>query len=199
MPHQTDKPGILLVIAERGKPHLPIQAWLVRSNPGRTALHVSGLITERVLAPLGAVVRSLNNDFRTACGHTGEQAVGVDHLERRDQILDGAQRPGAHSQEGLQQLCAADRPDKNDERDSDIPLNTTGSFHGEKAAGVFGEAGREHSLPEGIVDQKNTKSESQPVEKRVVASDEDQNLERGYGSRGYSAEAASGKNEKWRP
>src|SRR4029077_6832094 len=69
------EPGLIVVAAERGKPHLPVEARLMRRNPWRTAMQVAGLVLELVGLPLDAVVGSLDDDLRPRDGHHREQAV----------------------------------------------------------------------------------------------------------------------------
>ena len=47
--------------AQRGEPHLPIEARLMRRVPSRRAHHIAGFVFERVLAPVNPVIRALDN------------------------------------------------------------------------------------------------------------------------------------------
>src|SRR5262245_37468793 len=78
-PHaKIDEPGIAADVAEGGKPHLPIQARLVRSNKIRRTLNVSRLVLELISLPALAVVAAFHNDFGSSHGHDGKQSITID-------------------------------------------------------------------------------------------------------------------------
>src|SRR5258708_1668984 len=64
---QAHEPGVLLVIAKRREPHLPIQTRLMRLNPDRPALDVARLVAKFVCQPGIAVIRAFDNNPRP-CG-----------------------------------------------------------------------------------------------------------------------------------
>ena len=75
---KPQKPLILSARSKCGKPHLPIEARLMRSHPPRGAIDRTGLPLEFVRLPSLTIVTSVNQDLRSGGGHDGEQAVGVD-------------------------------------------------------------------------------------------------------------------------
>ena len=61
---EIDEPGVVAVIAERGEPHLPVQARLVRSDEFWPPFEVAGLVFEFVFDPCDAVIAALDDNFR---------------------------------------------------------------------------------------------------------------------------------------
>jgi hypothetical protein len=57
--------GELWLRAQRRKPHLPIQPWLVWRNPSQRARNVARLEFELIGLPFETVVAALNDDLRS--------------------------------------------------------------------------------------------------------------------------------------
>ena len=53
---EVDEPGIGARVAERGKPHLPIESRLMRRDERRSAIERAGFRTKRIFLPLDAIV-----------------------------------------------------------------------------------------------------------------------------------------------
>src|SRR6266850_7556626 len=98
-PSEAPEPRLLIELAERRKPHLPIETRLIRRHPGRAPPEVAGLVLELVWQPRGAIVRALDNDFGSGGGHDGKQTVAIDAPERGDEAGNWFDDCGAgHSQ-----------------------------------------------------------------------------------------------------
>src|SRR5580700_967468 len=75
-------PGILPPIAQRGKPQVPVKAWLIgRINPRRD-MHVLRFIAEGVGRPGLAVARTLEFDFVSLARNDGKKTELVGEAER---------------------------------------------------------------------------------------------------------------------
>src|ERR1044071_744512 len=86
--------GILLIIAERCEPHLPIQTRLMWLNKFGTNFYITGFVLELIIQPICSIITSLDNDFRPSCGHDCEQAVTVDGAKGGDPLVNGEERAG---------------------------------------------------------------------------------------------------------
>src|SRR5262249_13879627 len=80
--HEIEEPTVLPVGSERGEPHLPIQAALVRGYERGHAIHVSRLVAELIRSPVQPVPRAFDQDLRAAGRHRGEETVRVDDAKR---------------------------------------------------------------------------------------------------------------------
>src|SRR5260370_31945291 len=60
---EIDEPWVAPVIAEGGKPHLPIQSRLVWRDKFRAPFHITGLVLEFVFKPGDAVVAAFDNNL----------------------------------------------------------------------------------------------------------------------------------------
>src|SRR5438552_16645179 len=76
------EPGYAVVIAQRRKPHLPVEPRLVRRDEPRAPPHFVWFPLELVRLPGDAVVASLDDDFRPLGRHDGKQTVAVDQMKR---------------------------------------------------------------------------------------------------------------------
>src|SRR5262249_7619327 len=81
-PAKTLKPRGLIVRAERGEPHLPIEPRLVWCNPGGSTSQIARFVFELVRQPIGSVVGPFDDDFRPRGGHHRKESVAVDAMER---------------------------------------------------------------------------------------------------------------------
>jgi tetratricopeptide (TPR) repeat protein len=71
-PHELKNPTIAAVVAEGGKPHLPVQAGLMWGNPEWPAIHLPRLVLELIRQPGFSVVRAFDADFGTSGRHDCE-------------------------------------------------------------------------------------------------------------------------------
>ena len=72
--------GIILR-AERGKPHLPVESRLMRRIESRGLRHIARFPPEQIRFPVGAVDAAFNNDFWSRFGHFAKQPVVVHQKE----------------------------------------------------------------------------------------------------------------------
>ena len=80
---EVEEPRVVLVRPQRGEPHLPVEARLVRQAEGRGGGQVARLVREVVLPPrAGLSQRALHDDLGAPAdaGHGAKQAVGVGDL-----------------------------------------------------------------------------------------------------------------------
>src|SRR5205823_5748743 len=91
---QILKPRVIIESAQRGKPHLPVEPGLMRSDPWRPAVDVASLVLEFVLDPRSAILRSFENDFRPGRRHDGKEAIRIHAAKRRNQVREGTGEGG---------------------------------------------------------------------------------------------------------
>src|SRR5271165_4744997 len=86
----------MLVVAESGEPHLPIQPGLIWGHETGPPCQITGLVFELIIEPGHPVVAALNNDFGAIGGHHREQAVVIKAAERSEPAIDAdnGPRPG---------------------------------------------------------------------------------------------------------
>ena len=113
------KPGILGRRSQRGKPHLPVEARLVRKIPRRSPHDVARFVFERIFAPVNAIVRAFDDDFRPRGSHHREQAIRIDDAQRRNFIVDPRGRGGDSAAEHRMNLYKTDQHNQQRERIGD--------------------------------------------------------------------------------
>src|SRR5206468_12710809 len=74
---QCDEPRIFARRSQSGKPHLPVESWLVRRAPTRRAFHVAGFPFKFVRQPFNPVSTAFKHDFAAVLRHHAEQAIAV--------------------------------------------------------------------------------------------------------------------------
>src|SRR2546421_3851270 len=79
---QVYEPGILLIMAQGGEPHLPVESGLMGLDELWATFQIAGFVFELVFEPGDAVVAAFNDDFGPGSGHDGKEAVTVEAAER---------------------------------------------------------------------------------------------------------------------
>ena len=75
---EIDEPWVAPVIAEGGKPHLPIQSRLMWGDEFRPSFEIAGLVFEFVFEPCDAVVAALDHNLGARRGHDSEETVAAE-------------------------------------------------------------------------------------------------------------------------
>src|SRR5579872_3567531 len=93
------EPWVFVVSSQRRKPHLPIEARLIRSHPPWTPHHIACLVFEFIFLPLHAIIRGFEHDLRTRSGHVGKKSIAVCNGKWTKEDADLHQRLGSKSQQ----------------------------------------------------------------------------------------------------
>src|SRR5207247_8263707 len=89
---QTDQRRTFLGPLQSGKPHLPIEPWLVRRAPARCAFHVTGFPFEFVGQPFNTFCAAFEHDFAAVLCHHPEQPIAIHDPERFELFVNICQR-----------------------------------------------------------------------------------------------------------
>lgn len=192
--HEAADPGAFVIGAEGGKPHLPIEARLMRSDEGQVAMELAGLIGERVLAPMGEVFGAFEDDLRARGGHNSKEAVTVDDLERGQESERRSRRGREGWIDGLDELKKTEGDDHGKQH---VGNRACERDAGDEPVVGLSEAEKTGKRSEGlIVEAPEAESDSEQVEEGVVACHDDADLKRDQERDGGLAEAAWAEEEE---
>ena len=174
---ERGEPRDVLVARQRGEPHLPVEARLVRLDEPRTAHGVPGLPAEFVRPPRLRIVAAFDHDLRPLRRHHAEQAVGIDAAEG----FQPHHRPDQEPRRVAPRECCAPELDGREQEGHQPHDRHRGRDRQGEGAHTprdrLHDAPREHTGPPGVVHEQQRQGDGQQIEKVVVAGPQDRQLE----------------------
>ena len=166
----------------------------------------AGFVFKYVLLPFSPVHAALDRNLRPVRRHNREKAVGADRTERRNgavQLRNRSDHPvfAAELKSGEKPICL---PEKQATGNSQEEAEKSDSDYGKACAEPSGSVFHvdaydlisEFRRYQRVVKQWNAQHDGEPIEKRIVTSGENNNLQPDEGECRQQAEPAWGKQEK---
>src|SRR5581483_10461027 len=200
---------VLLPVAERSEPEVPVEPRLIRRVDAWTLVERLRLVAERVGGPVLTIVGALELDLVATAGHHGEEAILISDAKRfqhRDRRC-WQRQPG---NDNVEQLEGGVVCDDCEQKRADGELERVKGPHSAVLgfSAVFGFRHRRLivrlweqefvAVPQrnpacklSVVEQENAKAEDDVIEERVVAGEDDGNLPHGHDKEQHHADSAA--------